>query len=157
MIGRGFTPIALGLAALLLSRPALACSCVGPFPEEWRTEATLVFRGRVTSTRQLRAVVEINVVRYNHEASEVTFRVLERFKGPQSSTYVVLYGECLVQATGGGECLDMCSSRTAPQGEWVVFAFLGEAGRPATSDCSAYPIRKDHRAAYSLDRLRAGR
>lgn len=148
------------LLAVLLTvnaAPSFACSCVGPFPEEWMTQASLVFRGRVTRTRRLDSRVELGGRPHSHAGLEVTFRVLERFKGPAVATYVVVYGECVAEEGSGAECIDMCSQATDLRGEWVVFAYPGRVQSPATDDCSAFAVDSDARAAFSLRQLRARR
>jgi hypothetical protein len=161
-MGRGRLVATLSLivmSGLFGARVANACSCIGPFPEEWLDDSLLVFRGRVVGSRPVKDTIHVDGASKRHEASEVAFQILERFKGPSTSTYTVLYAECvapLEQVIGGMHyvCIDFCSSHGMKKGQpYVVFAFKGLSGKPSTSDCSAYSMN-DPGVVDVLERLR---
>ena len=137
--------------------PGPACSCTGPFPEEWRSESTHVFRGRVIALTPFQEDrLEDGRVR-RHEATEVTFEVRERFKGPEARAYKILYGHCATTLGSQEGCLDMCSmDGVEKKAEYVVFAAPGSLGRPMASDCTTFAV-DDERATYSLQRLRGSK
>jgi hypothetical protein len=136
-----------------------ACSCVGPFPEQWLDDSILVFRGRVVGTRPVKDTIRVDGVSKRHEATQVEFEVLERFKGPSTPTYKVLYGECAAppeEAIGHITygCMDSCSGHGMKKGQaYVVSATKGLTATPSTSDCSAYSMN-DPGVADTLERLR---
>lgn len=132
----------LAAGVLLLTPQAEACLCAWPSNSEQFIEARLVFRGKVKAVHQVRLSVRDESPEVAVTATEVTFRVLERFKGPTGDSYKVLDGPCLV--TGAGEeCVNSCAARVAIGTEYLVFAFPDAAEGadtelPSMNTCSTF-------------------
>jgi hypothetical protein len=152
---------ALALLALISqSGIAFACSCIGPDPEKWLAEASLVFRGTAIGARGVTSHGVQDGQNVVVESQEVSFRIIERFKGPVTDTYTVLDGSCSVPDPKPAmrelefTCLNTCAASFEQHHQYVVFAFLDERGRDSTSRCSAYEVGHHWAARYSLKQLR---
>lgn len=138
--------ISVAAGLLALAPRAEACFCAWPSTPEQFRDARLVFRGRAERTRPVRVPTrdepgEGGVV----TAEEVTFKGLERFKGPAADSYKVLNGPCLVLVPGE-DCVNSCAAGVEIGSEYLVFAFPDAAEgadteTPSISRCSIFSSR----------------
>jgi hypothetical protein len=110
-------------------------------------EAVLVFRGRVVDVQRMSWAV--GSARYF--SKEVTFSVLERFKGPKATTYRLFTGDCSVpDAEPGISCFNTCEAPAKVGEEYVVFAHRDVDGRPALSECGLHPVKAPWSSASEM-------
>jgi hypothetical protein len=76
----------LALLTILASRPAVACSCAQPTPEQAFARATAVFAGRVVAIEEP-FLVRLGLARAG--AHDVTFAVARRWKASAGPTVTV--------------------------------------------------------------------
>lgn len=142
----GLFVISVAAGLLALTPRAEACFCAWPSTPEQFRDARLVFRGTAERTRSVRLPTrdksaEAGVV----TAEEVTFKTIERFKGPSADSYKVLNGPCLVLVPGE-HCVNSCAARVEIGSEYLVFAFPdvaegADTDTPSISRCSIFSSR----------------
>ena len=142
----------VGLASALLATDfAWACGCIAPMPKEWLDKATLAFRGRVTAVREVTWSDSTDGTQFR--SKEVTFSVIERFKGPKAITYRLFTGDCTIpESMRGYKCSNSCEARAELDHEYVVYAFPDANGRPEISTCGTFDVKK--RSTWASDLLR---
>jgi hypothetical protein len=86
--------------------------------------AAELFRGRVTAVREVTWSSSTDGTQFR--SKEVTFRVTERFKGPQAPTYRLFTGDC---SNGRPEISDCGVFDVAKRSVWAV-DFLKELRGP---------------------------
>ena len=117
----------------------------------------LVFRGQVTAVRE---VTWFNSTRDTQfRSKEVTYRVLERFKGSKAPTYRLFTGDCSIpESMRGSRCGNSCEAPSELGHEYVVFAFRDADGRPDISRCGTFDVNTEPKwANYTLKELQGTR
>jgi hypothetical protein len=124
--------------------------------EAWFAESALVFRGKVTRVERV-AFREVadgtpTIVRTEY----VTFKPLQRFKGPKADLYVVSNAKCASPEAAAQFCQAPCAQSFAIDAEFVVFA-LPDGEEPVNTDrCKAFNVATDKlNAELSLKWLKA--
>ena len=145
---RGIAALVL-VAAVLPPKAAWSCVCIVPVASKWRAQAALVFRGRVVNVRQVTWTSAAASARFF--SKEVTFSVLERFKGPKASTCRLFTGDCSVSdPEPGNSCFNTCEAKAKVGEEYIVFAFADADGRPALSECGLHPMKTPWSSAKEM-------
>ena len=147
--------VTLGTAAGVAQEP---CACVPPAPERWFGESELVFRGKVTRIERVafREVPAEGAVIVRTEY--VTFKPVDRFKGPKAALYVVSNAKCSTPEASAAFCRAPCAELFEVGAEFVVFAFPDGEEPPNTDRCRVVNVAANKpQADYWLKWLRANK
>jgi hypothetical protein len=173
MSARGIEGRGRGRAATARWRPGLAlvgwlvllpaatsaqetCNCPSPSPEAWFADSALVFRGKVMRVERVAFRQVVDGKASIQRTEYVTFKPLQRFKGPKADLYVVSNAKCESPEADAQLCRAPCAQYFAIDAEFVVFA-LPDGEEPATTErCRAFNVKTDKaQAELSLKWLKA--